>query len=111
MENIHKKEAKHFRGNFINYNKFKPRRKKTPTPRRLIRTSYTPRQIRPAPKPRTIRKIPDANNIILENLKEKLASNLSSMQNEIRKVTRISTHKLQPTPRRRTQSKAQSNHS
>ena len=90
MENIQKKEPKHFRGYFINYNKYKPRRKRTPTPRRLIRS---------------IRKMPDANNIILENLKEKLASNLSSMQNEVRKVTRISTHKLQPTPRIRTTSK------
>ena len=44
-------------------------------------------------------------SFVTPNLKEKLASNLSSMQNEVRKVTRISTHKLQPTPRRRTTSK------
>jgi hypothetical protein len=107
MESIQQKKARNFRGNYIDHHiKVIPkRRKRTPTPRRLIRSSYIPRQIRPAPKPRTIRKIPDANNIILENLKEKLASNLSSMQNEVRKVTRISTHKLQPTPRRRTTSK------
>ena len=94
MENIQQKKAGHrnFRGNYIDHHiKVIPkRRKRTPTPRRLIRS---------------IRKMPDANNIILENLKEKLASNLSSMQNEVRKVTRISTHKLQPTPRRRTTSK------
>ena len=108
MENIQKKEARNFRGNFINYNKFKPRRKKTPTPRRLNPALYTPRPIRPAPKPRSITPRINTN---LESLKAKLAANLSNMQHSVRASNTFSRKKLRPMPRRRTQTKAPSNHS